>query len=391
MADNNPFNMRRFSNIFNPQEDDPLMGAYRKLKFNEPSTRAPSGPTSVEADNDPLSIAIKRLQGGQAASAYREHIGKMPTMEEYAPSKTRRFGGALAAAAASFNDPRQGAIIGEKIIDAPYRNALESWQMKGAGLKEQADIEQDDVKGQIEYIKMIRDQQKNQRDYDLNVRKVDIDEEQATTNRLYREAQIENMQQQGWVKDVDAQGNTVMINPRTNEQKNFGPSIEGRKVANTERGTDIAGFNAQTSRGQLGVSQGNLAQRGTEFDYRMGQDEIQNAARNRQLDISQQQADQSGMNAGSAGFVAAGEQYGADAMAGQAVAREHPEWANWFDADGKLKTPGDFWFHTPNPQDYAAAQAAVEAKKRQILGTRRPGIGATPGRVGPVSFNDLPD
>jgi hypothetical protein len=398
--DNNPFNMRRFSNIFNPPDDDPLMGAYRKLKFNEPSTapgRAPSGPTSAEADNDPLSIAIKRLQGGQAANAYREHISKMPTMEAYAPSKTRRFGGALAAAAASFNDPKMGAAIGEKIIDAPYRGALESWQMKGAGLKEQADIEQDDVKGQIEYIKMIRDQQKNQRDYDLNVRKVDIDEEQANTNRLYRQAQIDNFKNQGFREMTDPEGNLILFHPDGRTQ-NMGPSIEGRKVANQERGTNISAYNAETSRGQLGVSQGNLGIRGQEFGQRQAQDAIQNAARDRQLDISQQSADQSGMNAGSAGFVNAGEVFTANAMAAQEVARSNPKFKDWtLDDQGRPARPGTLWGTNPvDPADPEAREflQAVEAAKNTILRTRRPGVGAPPrGNVtppGPIKFGDLP-
>ena len=317
--------------------------------------------------------------------------------------RTRRIGGALAAAAGAFNDPKTGAAIGEQIIGAPYRNAIESWQMKGAGLKAQADIESQDVKGQLEYIKMIRDQQKGERDYELSKRKVDIDEEQANTNRLYREAQIENMQQQGWVKDVDAQGNTVMINPRTSEQKNFGPSIEGCRVANAERGTDIAGFNAQTSRGQLGVAQGNLGQRGTEFNYRMGQDEIQNEQRNRQLGISQQQADQFGMNAGSAGFVNAGEVFTANAMAAQEVARTNSKFKDWtIDENGMPARPGTLW--GTNPVDPASPEAqeylrAVEAAKNTILRTRRPGVGAPPRSnvtpptgmgQGPIKFSDLP-
>lgn len=403
-TDPNAFNMRRFSNIFNPQEDDPLMGAYRKLKFNEPSTapgRAPSGPISEEADNDPLSLAIKRLQGGQAASAYREHLNKLPTQQEYAPSNLRRFGGALAAAAGSFNDLKSGLAVGEKIIDAPYRTALEDWQTKGAGLKAQADIEQDDVKGQIEYIKMIRDQQRNEALDRRDTRRLELDETRAENDRIYRQAQIDDMKNKNWSETTDDQGNTIMIHP-DGRIKNFGPSMAGRQQADRERGTDAQVFSAQT--GRMGTV-GNLNLRGQEFGQRQAQDAIANAARDRQLNISQQSADQAGMNAGSAGFVNAGEVFTANAMAAQEVARSIPKFKDWtIDASGMPARPGTLWGTNPvDPADPEAREflQAVEAAKNTILRTRRPGVGAPPRGnpttpppqgmgQGPIKFSDLP-
>ena len=47
--------------------------------------------------------------------------------------------------------------LGEEIRDAPLRGALDSWKLKGAGLKEQADMEATDTKGQLERFKQILD------------------------------------------------------------------------------------------------------------------------------------------------------------------------------------------------------------------------------------------
>jgi len=399
--EDNAFNMRRFANIFSPQQEDPLMGAYRKIDFNRGQT-APnpiSGPTSEEADNDPISLALKRMQGGQASAAYREHIGKLPTQEQYAPSRGRRLAGALIAGAASFNDLKSGMALGEKVTNAPYRNALEGWQMKGAGLKEQADIEKDDATSQLNYVKAVRQQQVDAENQALNRRKVDIDEFGANTTRAYREAQIRDMATKGYTHRVGADGNEEMVKVMedgTVDRIGLGPSLAGRTQADRERGTNIQAFGAETSRGQLGVAQGNLNQRGLEFGQRQAQDEIANAARDRQLNISQQNADQSGMNAGSAGFVNAGENFTANAMAAQEVARTNPKFAGWsLDEQGQPRHSSD-WFGTNAPDDTAREYlAAIEARKQEILRTRRP-VGAAPRNnpttptQRPIKFGDLP-
>jgi hypothetical protein len=405
MFENNPFISRRIGNIFGgPGQDpeSPFIQAGRKFKFDSPPVQPVNskGPTSEEASNDPLSLAMKRLQGGQASSAYREHIGMMPKQEDYAPSRGRRLGGALAAAAAAYKNPQAGAAIGEQIVGAPYRNAVESWQMKGAGLKEQADIESQDVKSQIEYIKRIQEQQQKQREYDLNVRKVDIDEEQANTNRQYRQAQIEDMKDNGWKEDHDPQGNLILYHP-DGRMRNMGPTIAGRQQADRERGTDATVYNAQTSRGQLGVAQGNLGMRGQEFNYKMGQDAITNRQADQRIGISQQTADQAGMNAGSAGYVNAGENFTANAMAAQEVARTDPRFAGWsLDEQGMPRKPGNWWgTNAVDPTEAKDYLAAIETARQNILKTRRPGVGAVPGRVqppnlggmgqGPIKFGDL--
>ena len=411
----NPFNSRRAGFILggggnSQEEDDPLLTAIRKQGlFQRPGVQPMNSSAvtqrDVEPKVDPFAQALERMRGGQAGTAYREHIGKMPTREAYAPSQTRRIGGALAAAAGAFNNPKMGAEIGDQIINAPYRNALESWQMKGAGLKEQADIESQDVKSQIEWVKRMQDQQRAEAVESRDIRRLELDEERARTDKMYRQAQIDNFANQGWVKDTDAQGNTVMIHPSTGEQRNFGPSIEGRKVANTERATNI-------SAGQLGVSQGNLGMRGQEFNYKMGQDAINNALNERRVATGERgaatgeyRADIAAQNAGAAGFVNAGETFTANAMAAQEVARTNPRFQGWsLDETGMPVKPGAMWGTNPvdpTGQDAKDYLAEVERAKGAILGIRRPGVGAPPGRrvtppnlggmgQGPIKFSDLP-
>ena len=65
----------------------------------------------------------------------------MPDPSAFAPSKWRRLGAALTAGAALFGkDPQNAMALGSEVRDAPLKFALNTWQLKGAGLKEQADI-----------------------------------------------------------------------------------------------------------------------------------------------------------------------------------------------------------------------------------------------------------
>lgn len=390
--EDNAFNMRRFANMFSGggREDpnSPFVNAARRFSLAPERSVSITQPEAeqVQDETDPIMSALSKLRGGQAANAYREHISKMPTQQEYAPSKTRRFGGALAAAAGAFNDPKMGAAIGEQIIGAPYRNALEGWQMKGAGLKEQANIESSDVKSQLEYVKAIRQAQLDAKKYGLDERNVAATELRAQTDVARQKAQEDNYARQGWTFYDTADGMRVGDNTTTGEHKIFGPSLAGRTAANAERGTNIAGYNAETGRIQAGTAQANLGMRGQEFGFaqEMGRGNL--AAR-------QEGLRQSGMNAGSAGFVPAGEQYGAEAMATAEALKQNPDWKGWVDDQGLVKKPGAYWGSGPSGSDpnYQQFLDAVETAKQRILGTRRPGIGAAPGRVGPINFNDLPD
>ena len=405
--EDNPFISRRISNIFGgpgQDQDSPFVNAGRRFNLSPTGVQPvnSSAVTQPDAEENPLLSYMQRMQGGgKATGAYREHIGNMPTPEAYAPSKMRRLGGALVAGAASFNDPKRGAELGRDIIDAPYKNALDSWSMKGAGLKEQANIEQDDATSQLNYMKAVRQAQVDKETQELNRRKVDIDQEQANTNRIYREAQIEDMENNDWIKDTDALGNTVLYHP-DGRVKNMGPSMAGRQQADRERGTAYQGMNAQTNRIQANTGIGNLNQRQAEFGYRQGQDAIQNQFDERRVANSEYGTDITAANAGAAGFVNAGENFTANAMAAQEVARTDPKFAGWsLDEKGMPRGPGD-WFGTNAPDQTAREYlAAIEKAKATIIGNRRPGVGTVPSRRvtapnlggggmgGPLNFNDL--
>ena len=409
----NAFNTRRMSNIFSgagnsQQQQDPLLAAIRKKGlFQQPAVQPmnTSAITQPEAEQEsPFLRALSRFQGGgQSTAAYKQHLGSMPNYQDYAPSKTRRFGAALAAAAGGFNNVGQGLAIGEQIRDAPYKSALGEWQLKGAGLKEQADIERDDVKSQIEYIKRIQEQQQKEREFGLSERNTAANELRAQTDVARQQAQEDNYKRQGWTFWDNADGMRVGDNSITGERKVFGPSIAGREQANRERATNISAGHLGVAQGNLGVAQGNLGMRGQEFGYRQQQDAINNALNERRVANAEYGTDISAQNAGAAGFVNAGENFTANAMAAQEVARTNPRFAGWaLDESGMPVKTGTLWNSSvdTNSQDAKDYLAAVETAKQRIISTRRPGVGQVPGRRvappslggmggGPLKFGDL--
>ena len=353
----NPFDYRRMGGILQGQAptrpslmpQNPWIDAINRVQ--PPPTNQPA------QSQDPLLQALQRMQGGQATQAYRQHVGNIPQPEDYAPSRTRRLGSALTAAAASFGrDPQNAMALGSEIRDAPLRNAVTQWQMKGAGLKEQADLESQDVQGQIKYLQAIRESEKDRRDYQLKLTDQEIARQNADTTKTYREAQIANMVQQGWERTTDAQGNLIMFKPGTNERMNMGPTIEAPRLANE-------------------------------------QTRLRNQGRG--LDIQQQQAN-TYQNA-VAGFVTPDAQQTAEAQAVRDVVLNNPNWAKWGDSDTGMVKDTSGWFSDTDVKDpdYQAFLAAIAAKKAQILRTQRPGLsgmgGASmiPRPPGVLDYNSL--
>lgn len=361
---NNPFALRRFGNIFGGGQQNQGLGGFRDygfLKADEPADPVMNARTSQTTD--PYGPYVNPYRG-QAAEAYRSHLAAMPDQADYQPSKTRRLGAALTAAAAAFGRNPNAAEMGANVRDANYRGAMNEWGLKGAGLKEQASIEAQDVKGQLDYAKFVREQAQKDREHELNVRKAESDIANNQSLANYRTAQIENLKQQGWKEMYSPKGELIYVNPATGERRSFGMSFKG-----TELGLDLDRLADQQARTQY-----------------MGQN-AQTYARG--VDASIDRANQQG-------YIGAEEQFKADASAVMNVLKAHPEWKGWVKGGNQVKGPGDYWGSAPTQQTpgYKEFLAAVEAEKRRILNQRRSGgvpmpPGGLPGAGGVLNFDDL--
>lgn len=78
-----------------------------------------------EAETLPAAPAVQ-ADRFPALTRYERTLQERPVRET--PSRGRRLGGALAAAAAEFARPGAGASIGESIIEAPHRRKVRDWE-----------------------------------------------------------------------------------------------------------------------------------------------------------------------------------------------------------------------------------------------------------------------
>lgn len=361
----NAFDLRRYGNIFSGTGGQPPQDLLSNvLKRRAPLFSPPPGPPAVTStlggggqEEDPYMTALSRVQNPTAGKMYREHLKTLPDPAATKPSKMRRLGAALTGAAAAYGRNPRASEMGADMRDAKYKDAITQWQMKGAGLKEQSNIESNDIDSQMKYIEAIRKHTSDQQDMAIKQGTLDVAQQNANTTAAYRQGQIQNYKNQGWKQMVDEQGMVLMINPITNETKNFGPS---------ERTTEMG-----------------MAQTRTENDTTRANA----ASKNADTFAATAGGRLSGM-----GYVDPGDQFTAGAMATQNVVRQNPQWANWVRPDGTIKAPSEFWRHDPTADpNYKLFLQAIKDEEQKILLQRRPMGQQGPGPNMPFNFDDLPD
>jgi hypothetical protein len=231
--------------------------------FN-PATQQPEQPTS-SWESYLTELQDLYSKQGPAREAYSQHLDAMP--EYQTPSKWNKFGAALVGASEGWaHGGGAGFEAGQGAAMAPYRRQLGEWSAKEKALGRSADLEDDATQRRISMMKEVRAAAQDENQYRQTMRKYDLDAAAQKDLARYRDAQIKNMEGQGWVKDYDDKGNMVMYNPKTKETQVVGPSSKVKDWAYDEdaknRGwasVETGRRNAGTAAEQLKVSQGNLA------------------------------------------------------------------------------------------------------------------------------------
>ena len=255
-----------------PNPNNELFGGARKNMFegifgdySQPiqSDRAPEQPKSEWSDylTELQDLYTKQ---GPARQAYSEHLDAMPQYQT--PTKWGKFAAALTGAGEGWNKGAgAGFAAGQNVAMAPYRREMDQWSAKEKALGRQADLEDDSTQRRISMMKEVRSAAHDENQYRQTMRELDQKEAAAKEVARYHDAQIKNMEGQGWVKDYDNQGNMVMYNPKTKETQVVGPSSKKTDWAFQEdaskarwAGVETGRRNSATAEGQLGVSKGNL-------------------------------------------------------------------------------------------------------------------------------------
>lgn len=99
--------------------------------------------------------AMEQLRGnpGKAVSAYQSALGEVPNREEYKPNWLTRIASGLSGFSSGLKDAGKGIQVAQDINSSDYKNAMSDYSNRLGTLKEQADIEQDDTKLQLEGLK----------------------------------------------------------------------------------------------------------------------------------------------------------------------------------------------------------------------------------------------
>ena len=378
----NPFESYYPRRLGNPTEEN--VGRLGRLKFDPWSASdiddRESEPAVPRRDWSQYLAEVKDIYSktGPAQAAYESHLRDLPQQEN--PSVWGRIVAGIVGAGTGFAEgPSRGIAAGQGIIRRPYERQLEEWQNKEAGLSRSAEIEEKGLGRRLGYLKEEREIEKEKALEEDRLRDDQLKREAQEDLARYRDAQIEDMKGRGWVTlPTNAAGETIMANPRTGEEKNFGKALAGVRFEEDVRHrgvTEQQGWDA-SKRGWANVSlgQSNLGMRGKEYQL-----SAEAGGRAQAADERAEEANERARATYLQGpHIPVPEQTAATRLAAAQVVAEYPDAAKFIDEKGGIKPPGEE-LHKGYPTSAADLEhfkrfmQEVEKKKREALGLRRPG------------------
>jgi hypothetical protein len=260
-----PFENFRRTNILSPRQQPPTPPRTNPLGagFFRPQEQQ-----QQESQTDPYSDEMQNLlKPSPGLSAYKQYLTTMPNREDYKPGAYTRIASALSGAAAGLRDPGKGIETAMNLNQSAYRSAMEDYANRGVGLKETAGIEQDERAAQIKAIQEARamglkyDEFKYKQLHDAETTNQKWEEIQTARQRA--QAYIKKMGEQNYDRVENEDGSAVYVNKANPSDRIVMPATPGvrplgaARLANEQAQTRISGYNANTQRGQLGVSQAN--------------------------------------------------------------------------------------------------------------------------------------
>jgi len=152
----------RLRNVFGPQAPTDRSND-RKIFGEQKIDRPIVNQDTVDNEEDtPIRAAGKKLMGLYSESSpanerYTKYLEEQPSEADYAPSRKRRLGGALAASLIGLSDPKLGQETADNIINGPFRNRLKDWERQKAPLAAAASAEKEDRTRNISALKTFID------------------------------------------------------------------------------------------------------------------------------------------------------------------------------------------------------------------------------------------
>lgn len=373
-----------FFNMFGQQKPDPYQSMFDKksnpfdnISFDGSNSGATNTDTTSNTDAAEPSYSGRDNQGfltqmrdilmneGPAHKAYNDNLNEMPT-----PTGPGKMNRTIAAIMGGLSGATQGGAAGAKVasdfVQAPYRNAMENWQVRNAALGKDVQMEDDQNSKRAQFATLVRQTTKDDRDYKTAMMKFDLDAKTKDEESAYKRWQMSRGDKQDSSLDAYRQwqmqsGDTKNANEATYQQG---------MLANSAGNLDVA-------RGNLGVNRFRANNQAELGQAHVGIDQ-------QKTDIDQQRADTYGQyiqNGGNkaASYVNPSQQKDATKLATQKAIAENPGWRNFVNDKGDLafdvisRYPGKY-----DPRNsHSGAQDfldTIKAYEDQILGRSRAGL-----------------
>jgi hypothetical protein len=333
----------------------------------EPKQRIGFMPEEEEEDDDPygykdiITRYRKELGSEQPALArYRQEIMNTPQMQDHDLGKWGRVGAALAGFGAGYQDPMQGVKVAREIREAPWQRALKQHETLVGNLGQEAEFEQDDRKNRMAGLKLELDSVKDRRTADtaeMNIKS------QIERRREQTKAELERLGLDWRKYDLDR-----LDKLSDNERADLLARETGRHNRATE-GT--ANFNAQTSRGQLGVARDRFRfESGPKFN-----EEVQTNMHNRFMDEQEEAGRNERDRTGSASWLAPNVQRDAEDAASLEIYRDSPQYRDFFipDDEGYISLKKDLTPAQLASPEFKELELEIANRVNSKLNTRRGG------------------
>jgi len=184
--------------------------------------------------------------------AWKNYLQETPKMEDYKPGVMTRIAAALSGASAGMRDPSSGVKVANEINTGKYRNAIQDYATRGAGMKDLASMEDTDKNERVKALMAART-------YGLDYQKYLADREHKEATAASGARSAEGGYMRGEAAKTDAATRAATTGGRWSDQEGGGAMWQTPSGATrTIPGKSVASGQLGVSRGNLGVSQGNL-------------------------------------------------------------------------------------------------------------------------------------
>jgi hypothetical protein len=226
---------------------------------------AETGGGSAQGPNDRASHfyqELKRIreESSPGITAYKQALTEMPQEEDYKPNWLTRIASGLSGFGAGMKDPARGVETAVNINRSGYRNAMEAYSNKIAGLEQQAQMEQKDLDTKAE---MVQNAMKYGLDYEKYVTERDAKESEKQAREKTAEASMIRAKataRPGYDHFDQADGSILYVNKNDPADRYTvdAKTVNAGLLSEQQKRTKIQQQQANTSAGQLGVAQGQL-------------------------------------------------------------------------------------------------------------------------------------